>query len=188
MTTLLSSGGPTPSAEVRQRSVGHAHALAALINLIPHQPLYVSFDLSAKCMSLAIQLLKQSGNHELHISGIEIQVAWIIVGALMSLGPNFVRLHLPQLLILWRNALPKPTSKDASAAQVRGENEWAFLLHIRECTLGAILSFLEHNGPSAGGKSGSVGLVMKTLEDDLFYFYQTVLLSLLLSPPVILQF
>ncbi|KAI5476389.1 Armadillo-type fold domain containing protein [Pseudohyphozyma bogoriensis] len=144
-------------AEVHRRAVGHAHALASLINLIPHQPLYVSFDLSAKCMSLAIQLLKQSGNHELHISGVEIHVAWIIVGALMSLGPNFVRLHLPQLLILWRNALPKPTSKDASAAQVRGDNEWAFLLHVRECTLGAILSFLRHN--SSGGASGGAGLV-----------------------------
>ncbi|GAA5882646.1 hypothetical protein JCM3774_004088 [Rhodotorula dairenensis] len=154
--TLMTSDGPNPSpATVHRRAVGHAHALAALINLIPHKPLYVSFDLSAKCMSLAIQLLKQSGNHELHVSGIEIQVAWILVSALMSLGPHFVRLHLPQLLLLWRNALPKPTSKDASTAQVRGDNEWAFLLHIRECTLGAILSFLRHNGPS----STSTGLV-----------------------------
>ncbi|GAA6032931.1 hypothetical protein JCM8097_000054 [Rhodosporidiobolus ruineniae] len=139
------------AATVHRRAVGYAHALAALVNLIPHKPLYVSFDLSAKCMSLAIQLLKQSGNHELHVSAVEIQVAWILVSALMSLGPNFVRLHLPQLLILWRNALPKPTSKDASAAQVRADNEWAFLLHIRECTLAAILSFLRHNGPLASG-------------------------------------
>ncbi|GAA5857242.1 hypothetical protein JCM9279_001817 [Rhodotorula babjevae] len=148
---IISSGGPSNSANVHRRAVGHAHALGALINLVPHKPLYVSFDASAKCMSLAIQLLKQSGNHELHVSGVEIQVAWILVGALMSLGPTFVRLHLPQLLLLWRNALPKSTSKDASAAQVRGANEWAFLLHIRECTLGAILSFLRHNGPSASG-------------------------------------
>ncbi|GAA5989051.1 hypothetical protein JCM10908_006285 [Rhodotorula pacifica] len=149
--TLVTSDGPNQSAAVHRRAVGYAHSLAALINLIPHKPLYVSFDLSAKCMSLAIQLLKQSGNHELHISGIEIQVAWILVSALMSLGPHFVRLHLPQLLLLWRNALPKPTNKDASTAQVRGDNEWAFLLHIRECTLGAILSFLRHNGPTATG-------------------------------------
>ncbi|GAA5876048.1 hypothetical protein JCM8547_003540 [Rhodosporidiobolus lusitaniae] len=149
--TVISSDGPAQSAAVHRRAVGYAHALAALVNLIPHKPLYVSFDLSSRCMSLAIQLLKQSGSHELHISGVEIQVAWILVGALMSLGPNFVRLHLPQLLILWRNALPKPTSKDASAAQVRGDNEWAFLLHIRECTLSAILSFLRHNGPQSSG-------------------------------------
>ncbi|KAK4049254.1 hypothetical protein OIO90_005543 [Microbotryomycetes sp. JL221] len=139
---LIASTGAT---DVHKRAIGYSQALASLINLIPHKPLYVSFDVSAKCMSLAIQLLKQSGNHELHISGVEIRIAWILVSALMSLGPNFVRLHLPQLLILWRNALPKPTSKDASVAQVRSEREWAFLLHIRECTLGAILSFLRHN-------------------------------------------
>lgn len=154
------SSTSSTTTEVRRRAVGHARALAALINLIPHQSLYVSFDLSAKCMSLAIQLLKQSGSHELNVSGVEIQVAWIVVSSLMSLGPNFVRLHLPQLLILWRNALPKPTSKDASAAQVRGEHEWAFLLHIRECTLTAILSFLRHNGSTAttAGMDGGLSL------------------------------
>ena len=151
-------GGPSSSAEVPQRALGHAHALAGLVNLIPHAPLYVSFDASAKVMSLAIQLLKQSSGHALHVSAVEIQVAWILVGALLSLGPNFVRLHLPQLLILWRNALPKPTAKDTSAAQVRPESEWAFLLHIREATLGAILSFLRHNGgdPARNGAGGLI--------------------------------
>jgi hypothetical protein len=170
--STISSKTPPPSSsststEVHRRVIGYAHSLAALINLVPHKPLYVSFDLSAKCMSLAIQLLKQSGNHELHISGVEIQVAWILVSALMSLGPNFVRLHLPQLLLLWRNALPKPTSKDASAAQVRGDNEWAFLLHIRECTLSAILSFLRHNGPSASTYGGGNALVTEDIAKRL---------------------
>jgi len=100
--------------EVNKKAVGHAYALAALISVIPSKPLYVSYDISAKVMSLAIQLLKQSGNHDLHMSAVEIQVAWILVASLMSLGHHFVRLHLPQLLILWKNALPKPTSKDAS--------------------------------------------------------------------------
>ena len=162
LSNLLSSTTQTLlETKTNKKAIGHAQALAALINLIPHQPLYVSFDLSAKCMSLAIQLFKSSGNHQLHVSGIEIQVAWILVSSLMSLGPNFVRLHLPQLLILWRNALPKPTAKDGVAATVRGENEWAFLLHIRECTLGAILSFLRHNGGSNQGRvgSGANGLV-----------------------------
>ncbi|KAJ7717234.1 hypothetical protein DFH07DRAFT_947473 [Mycena maculata] len=63
----------------------------------------------------------------------------------MALGPNFVRPHLPQLLVLWRNALPKPTSKDAGAAAGRGPAEWGFLLHVRESALGAVLCFLRHN-------------------------------------------
>lgn len=142
---LQQLGQPGAPIDVAKRAVGHAHGLAALMSVIPNRPLYVSLDISAKVMSLAIQLLKQSANHDLHVSAVEIQVAWIIVGALMSLGPNFVRLHLPQLLILWKNALPKPSAKDASASQVRSENEWGFLLHIRESALGALLSFLRYN-------------------------------------------
>lgn len=140
---------------VNRRAIGNALALAALINLIPHQPLYVSFDISTKCMSLSIQLLRQSSSHDLPISAIEIQVAWILIGALMSLGPNFVRLHLPQLLILWRNALPKPSAKETSAATIRGEREWGWLLHIREAALGSILNFLKHNG--IGNEEGKMG-------------------------------
>lgn len=138
-------GQGSSGSEVNKHAVGHAYALAALISVIPSKPLYVSYDVSAKVMSLAIQLLKQSGNHDLHISAVEIQVAWVLVASLMSLGHHFVRLHLPQLLILWKNALPKPTSKDASASQIRSDKEWGFLLHIRECTLSAILGFLQHN-------------------------------------------
>lgn len=65
----------------------------------------------------------------------------------MGLGPNFVQLHLPQLLLLWKNALPRPSGKDSNTT--RGENEWAFLIHVRECCLSAILSFLNHNGKSS---------------------------------------
>ncbi|MBW0479445.1 hypothetical protein O181_019160 [Austropuccinia psidii MF-1] len=135
-------GGPS---DVNKRAVGHAHGLAGLVSLIPLRPLYVSFDVSAKIMSLAIQLLKESGAHELHISVVEIQVSWILVSALTALGPNFVRLHLPQLLLLWKNALPKPSAKDPSNNQFRTDAEWCFLLHLREYTLSAILCFLKHD-------------------------------------------
>jgi HEAT repeat-containing protein 5 len=138
----LGQGGPP--ADVSRRALGHAYGLAALVSVIPSRPLYVSYETCSDVMSLAIQLLKQSGNHELQMSGVEIQIAWILVSSLMTVGPNFVRTHLTQLLTLWKNALPKPTSKETSASQVRSELEWAFLLHIRECTLGAILSFLRH--------------------------------------------
>ncbi|CAH7665924.1 clathrin-coated vesicle protein [Phakopsora pachyrhizi] len=136
-------GGPS---DVNKRAIGHAHGLSGLISIISLRPLYVSFDITPKAMSLAIQLLKESGNHELIISVIEIQVAWILVSALSSLGPGFIRLHLPQLLILWKNALPNPTAKETSNLQNRSESEWSFLLHIRECTLSAILSFLKNEG------------------------------------------
>ena len=94
---------------------------------------------------MAIQLLKRAGDHDVKVAGVEVEVAWTSIASLMSLGPNFVRPHLPQLLVLWRNALPKPTSKDATNGAGRPISEWMFLLHVRESALGAILCFLQHN-------------------------------------------
>lgn len=142
---LSQLGTNDASSDLPSKTKGHAHALAALISVVPLRPLYSSYDTSARVMSLAVQLLKQASNHELHVSTIEIQIAWQLVTSLMALGPNFVRLHLPQLLILWKNSLPKSPSKDTSSSQNRPEAEWSFLLLIREWTLTSILSFLRHN-------------------------------------------
>ena len=85
------------------------------------RPLYVSYDVSAKVLNMATQLLKRAGEHDVKVAGTEVEVAWTLIASLMSLGPNFVRPHFPQLLVLWRNALPKPTSKDsASNASLAG--------------------------------------------------------------------
>lgn len=139
--------GPSSGPDISLRALGHAYGLSALVSIIPKRPLYVSYDVSAKVLDLATQLLKRAGEHEVKISGVEVEVAWTLIAALMSLGPNFVRPHLPQLLVLWRNALPKPTSKDAGpgAAAGRGPAEWVFLLHVRESALGAVLCFLKNN-------------------------------------------
>ncbi|KAK8846574.1 hypothetical protein IAR55_005660 [Kwoniella newhampshirensis] len=137
-------GTPTAAKELPHRVIGKAFALSALIAISPARPLYVSHDISTKVFDMAVSLLKQAGDHEITAASIEVQVAWYLIAALMSLGPSFVKLHLPQLLVLWRNALPKPTSKDTSVGE-RGEAEWSFLLLVRECTLAAVLNFLRHN-------------------------------------------
>ncbi|KAG8932860.1 hypothetical protein FRC02_000421 [Tulasnella sp. 418] len=133
--------------EVGRRAIGHAYGLAALFAVIPERPLYVSYDMSIKVLDMATQLLKRAGEHDLAVAGVEVEVAWTCISSLMALGPNFVRSHLPQLLVLWRNALPKPLSKDTNAAG-RSIGEWTFLLQVREAALGAILSFLRHNSPT----------------------------------------
>jgi hypothetical protein len=142
LTSLLSPAAPS---DVNLRSLGHAYGLAALVAIIPERPLYVSYDVSAKVLDMATQLLKGAGEHDVKIASVEIEVAWTSIASLMSLGPNFVRPHLPQLLVLWRNALPKPTSKDTASGASRSAAEWTFLLHLRESALDAILCFLRHN-------------------------------------------
>lgn len=139
---------PPVNSEVGRRAIGHAQGLAALFSIITERPLYVSYDLSAKVFDIAIMLLKRAAEHDIAIGGIEVEVAWTLISSLMAFGPNFVRSQLPQLLVLWRNALPKPTSKDTSQGTGRSAGEWSFLLQVREAALGAILSFLRHNSPT----------------------------------------
>lgn len=140
--SLLSPAAPP---DVNLRALGHAYGLAALVAVIPERPLYVSYDVSAKVLDMSTQLLKRAGEHDVKIASVEVEVAWTAIASLMSLGPNFVRPHLPQLLVLWRNALPKPTSKDTTNGANRSAAEWTFLLHLRESALGAVLCFLRHN-------------------------------------------
>lgn len=137
-------GTPTASKEIPDRAIGKALALSALLAISPARPLYVSHDISSKVFDLAVSLLKKSGDHDVAVAAVEVQIAWYLVASLMSLGQGLVKQHLPQLLVLWRNALPKPTSKDSSVGE-RGEAEWSFLLLIRECALAAVLNFLRHN-------------------------------------------
>ncbi|KAI8972549.1 ARM repeat-containing protein [Trametes punicea] len=137
---------PAAPSDIHLRALGHAYGLAALLAVIPDRPLYVSYDISAKVFDMAVQILKRAGEHDVKVARIEIEVAWTCIASLMTLGPNFVRPHLPQLLVLWRNALPKPTTKDGSAG--RSVAEWEFLLHVRESTVGAIHCFLKHNSPT----------------------------------------
>ncbi|TVY62842.1 Pof6 interactor protein, partial [Lachnellula suecica] len=136
--SLLSTGRNSP-----RRCVGYANGLSAMISTAPLQPLYGSVDVNSRVLSLATGLLKSSSKSELRISSTQIQVAWILIGGLMSLGPNFVKIHLSQLLLLWKNALPKPLAKDNTSQ--RSYLESSFLTHVRECALGSILAFLQFN-------------------------------------------
>lgn len=134
---------PAAPSDIDRRALGRGYGLAALVATIPERPLYVSFDIASNVLDTATQLLKRAVEHDVRIAGVEIEVAWILIASLMLLGPNFVRSHLPQLLILWRNALPKTANKDSSPG--RTVSEWEFLLHVRESALGAVLCFLLHN-------------------------------------------
>ncbi|KAF8584408.1 ARM repeat-containing protein [Ramaria rubella] len=144
---ISSLSTPAAPSDIDRRALGHAYGLSALFTVIPERPLYVSYDISAKVLDMAIQLLKRAGDHDVKVASVEVEVAWTCIASIMTLGPNFVRSHLPQLLVLWRNALPKPTSKDTASNTGRSPTEWMFLLHVRECALGAILCFLRHNSP-----------------------------------------
>ncbi|KAF9113074.1 hypothetical protein BGX27_002279 [Mortierella sp. AM989] len=142
LTTLNNNGANFQ--DVSTRANGLAYAIGGLITVISVHPLYVSFEMSARIFSMAAQLIKNAANKDIRVAAAQIQIAWILIGSLMCLGPNFVKMHLPQLLLLWKNALPKFTSKDATITS-RTELDWAFMIHVRECALGSVASFLLHS-------------------------------------------
>lgn len=128
----------------QRRCVGYATALAAVISTSRSQPLYGSVEVFSEVLNTATELLKASSGTELRVSTTQVQVAWILVGGLMPLGPNFVKVHFSRLLLLWKNALSRPVIE--TNAMKRTPLETSFLAHVRECALGALLVFLEYNG------------------------------------------
>ncbi|KAI8097095.1 armadillo-type protein [Halteromyces radiatus] len=142
---LANLSNSTTTLQIQQRTIAYAYAAAAIMSVFPSRPIYTSFDLSARAMSIASHLLKNI-NKDSKIASVQLQVAWTLVGSLMCLGPNLVKLHLPQLLLFWKSALPKPTGKEANA--IRNEAEWSYSLHSRECATTSIYSFLLHNNVS----------------------------------------
>ncbi|KAI8980927.1 armadillo-type protein [Pilobolus umbonatus] len=142
---LSNLANPSATSAVFQRTIAYGYTVAAIMSVFPEKPLYISFDLSARAMSLASHMAKTT-HKDLKIASVQVQVTWVLIGSVMCLGPNLVKIHLPQLLLLWKSALPKPTGKEANA--IRSESEWSYLFHIRECVIGSIYSFLAHNSQS----------------------------------------
>lgn len=132
----------TPRHSAR-RCVGYANGLSAMLSTSRLQPLYGSVDVFSRVFSQATDLLKTSGSSELRAASTQVQVAWILIGGLMPLGPSFVKIHLSQLMLLWKNALSKHLGKESLAQ--RGNLEVSFLAHVRECALSSLLVFLEYN-------------------------------------------
>ncbi|KAJ3091723.1 hypothetical protein HK102_013667 [Quaeritorhiza haematococci] len=126
-----------------RRFVGYSNALAALISVVPNHSLHVSFESAAKVFGLSTQLLKSASGpnaKDPRVMLAQTQAAWNLIGSLMCLGPNFVRVHLSQLLLFWKNIFPKPIPKDSNAN--RSESEWLYVLSSRASALSALHSFL----------------------------------------------
>ncbi|PKX95898.1 AP-1 complex accessory protein LAA1 [Aspergillus novofumigatus IBT 16806] len=152
-----------------RRCVGYANGLSAMLSTSRLQPLYGSVDVFSRVFTQATDLLKTSGKSELRAASTQVQVAWILIGGLMPLGPSFVKIHLSQLMLLWKNALPKHLGKENIAQ--RGYLEMSFLAHVRECALGSLLVFMEFNSKliTADGARRIAAMLQNTVEflDDL---------------------
>lgn len=125
----------------------HAGALSSLISALSMFPMYASSEVCTRAMSIASQLLKIAGDRDLHVSTLIITSAWSILEAILGLPRRLVNVHLPQILLLWKNALPKASHREGALAENRTLQEWIFLLSIRQAVLQSINSLLKsYNG------------------------------------------
>jgi hypothetical protein len=140
-----SSALTSEKSETLSKFVALSNCLAAVLGVIHERSLHVSFESSATIFGISTQLLKHSTvGKDPRVANTQLQVAWTLLGALMTLGPNFVKVHLSQLLLLWKTVFPKPiVPKDGLSN--RGEAEWNVALLSRNCALGCVLSFLNSN-------------------------------------------
>ena len=178
MATASNSSSSMPSLhEVKCRALGHAYSMYGIYVLLSTSEnttivgssvpsssgsgpqarlLGISLHLhlppiSPTLLHTATSLLKSTLDQPLPIARINSEIGWTLLSGLMALGPQFVKPNLSALMVLWRNALPKPTVRD-NAGSVRQE-EWGFLLGVRGWAVGAMCAFLRWNNTAIGADS-----------------------------------
>ncbi|KAL5034281.1 hypothetical protein BDV3_003842 [Batrachochytrium dendrobatidis] len=130
--------------DVVDKIQGYANVVAAVTSVISLHPLYAVYEDAATIFGFSTQLIRAIGSsRNQRVCVCQVQAAWTLIGSLMSLGPNFVKVHLSQLLLLWKAVFPKSQPKDLNAN--RSELEWSFQFVSRESALAALYSFFVYN-------------------------------------------
>ncbi|XP_032821133.2 HEAT repeat-containing protein 5B isoform X4 [Petromyzon marinus] len=124
---------------------GYSFSIAALLGSVQHCPLGVPHTKGKMVMSIAEDLLRTATQNS-RLSLQRTQAGWLLLGALMTLGPSVVRYHLPKMLLLWRNVFPR-SPKEMEAEKTRGDAfTWQVTLEGRAGALCAMRSFVAHCG------------------------------------------
>lgn len=126
---------------LRARLVGHSAALSALSRVAAQHPLYMRNDDVEDVFTLATDLLTRSSETQaLPHASAAVGSAWMLVGSLMALGPEFMRAHVSTLLHAWRQALAERSYTDLD------EGAWKYLLTVRHGALSSMHAFFLHGG------------------------------------------
>uniref|UniRef100_A0AAZ3NW36 HEAT repeat-containing protein 5B n=1 Tax=Oncorhynchus tshawytscha TaxID=74940 RepID=A0AAZ3NW36_ONCTS len=99
---------------------GYSFAVAALLGGVHQCPLGVPHSKGKVCNLFSEDLLRTAAQNS-RLSLQRTQAGWLLLGALMSLGPSLVRYHLPKMLLLWRNVFPR-SQKEMEAEKARGDS------------------------------------------------------------------
>ncbi|XP_072293433.1 HEAT repeat-containing protein 5B isoform X1 [Eucyclogobius newberryi] len=122
---------------------GYSFAMAALLGGVHQCPLGIPHSKGKLVVSIAEDLLRSAAQNS-RLSLQRTQAGWLLLGALMTLGPALVRYHLPKMLLLWRNVFPR-SQKELEAEKARGDAfTWQVTLEGRAGALCAMRSFVAH--------------------------------------------
>ncbi|XP_066552575.1 HEAT repeat-containing protein 5B isoform X2 [Amia ocellicauda] len=122
---------------------GYSFAMAALLGGVHQCPLGLPHAKGKMVVSIAEDLLRTAAQNS-RLSLQRTQAGWLLLGALMTLGPSLVRYHLPKMLLLWRNVFPR-SQKELEAEKARGDSfTWQVTLEGRAGALCAMRSFVAH--------------------------------------------
>uniref|UniRef100_A0A452TXU8 HEAT repeat-containing protein 5A n=1 Tax=Ursus maritimus TaxID=29073 RepID=A0A452TXU8_URSMA len=124
---------------------GFSFAVAALLGAVKHCPLGIPHGKGKIIMTLAEDLLCSAVQNS-RLSAQRTQAGWLLIAALMTLGPAVVSHHLARVLLLWKCVFPV-SPKDLETEKSRGDSfTWQVTLEGRAGALCAIKSFVSHCG------------------------------------------
>uniref|UniRef100_A0A667YKR9 HEAT repeat-containing protein 5A n=1 Tax=Myripristis murdjan TaxID=586833 RepID=A0A667YKR9_9TELE len=122
---------------------GYGAAVAAVVAGVQQCPLGIPHTKGKVVLGLAEDLLR-SATQNSRISLQRTQAGWLLVSALITLGPAVVEHHLPRLLLLWRCVFP-PSLREQEMELRRGDYfTWQVTLEGRAGALCAMKNLLLH--------------------------------------------
>uniref|UniRef100_A0A5F8AJU9 HEAT repeat-containing protein 5A n=1 Tax=Macaca mulatta TaxID=9544 RepID=A0A5F8AJU9_MACMU len=145
---------------------GFSFAVAALLGAVKHCPLGIPHGKGKIIMTLAEDLLCSAAQNS-RLSAQRTQAGWLLIAALMTLGPAVVSHHLARVLLLWKCVFPA-SPKDLETEKSRGDSfTWQVTLEGR-----------------AGALCGNLCAILKELAADLTAPDIQVSASTFLLPPL----
>ncbi|XP_061467577.1 HEAT repeat-containing protein 5A isoform X3 [Rhineura floridana] len=109
---------------------GYSFAIAALLGAVRMCPLGIPHCKGKVIMMVAEDLLRSASQNS-RISVQRMQSGWLLIAALMTLGPAVVQHHLPRMLSLWKCVFPI-SPKDLETEKSRGDSfTWQVTLESR---------------------------------------------------------
>ncbi|XP_072123379.1 HEAT repeat-containing protein 5A isoform X1 [Mobula birostris] len=124
---------------------GYSFAIAALLGAVQHCPLGIPHGKGKLIMTQAEEILRTAIQNS-RLSVQRTQAGWLLISALMTLGPPVIHHHLPRILLLWKSVFPQ-SPKDLETEINRGDCfTWQVTLEERAGALSAMKSFALHCG------------------------------------------